>query len=95
MSEERKQKGTAPDPILDNLRSVGGGEYLPPEIFEEKPVNYNVSLVNELLARIKANGKASQYKEILKAKGKAAAVAACCIDNPDLCGYCSIAVTLL
>ena len=36
-----------------------------------------------------------EYKRILKTQGKAAAAAACCADNGDLCGYCAAAVTML
>ena len=48
-----------------------------------------------LINRIVNSGKAPEYKRILKTQGKAAAAAACCADNGDLCGYCAAAVTML
>ena len=51
--------------------------------------------LQDLINRIVNSGKAPEYKEILKTQGKAAAAAACCADNPDLCGYCAAAVTML
>ena len=52
-------------------------------------------LLQDLINRIVNSGKAPEYKMILKTQGKAAAAAACCADNPDLCGYCAAAVTML
>ena len=52
-------------------------------------------LLDDLLARIESSGKAPEYKRILKTQGKAAAAAACCADNGDLCGFCAAAVTML
>lgn len=52
-------------------------------------------LLQDTITRIKSSGKASVYKEILRTQGKAAAAAACCADNPDLCGFCAAAVTML
>jgi hypothetical protein len=51
--------------------------------------------LQDLINRIVNSGKAPEYKRILKTQGKAAAAAACCADNPDLCGYCAAAVTML
>ena len=51
--------------------------------------------LQDLINRIVNSGKAPEYKEILQTQGKAAAAAACCADNPDLCGYCAAAVTML
>lgn len=51
--------------------------------------------LQDLINRIVNSGKAPEYKEILRTQGKAAAAAACCADNPDLCGYCAAAVTML
>lgn len=51
--------------------------------------------LQDLINRIVNSGKAPEYKEILKTQGKAAAAAACCADNPDLCGFCAAAVTML
>lgn len=51
--------------------------------------------LQDLINRIVNSGKAPEYKEILKTQGKAAAAAACCADNGDLCGYCAAAVTML
>jgi len=51
--------------------------------------------LQELINRIVNSGKAPEYKRILKTQGKAAAAAACCADNGDLCGYCAAAVTML
>ena len=52
-------------------------------------------LLQDLINRIVNSGKAPEYKEILQTQGKAAAAAACCADNPDLCGFCAAAVTML
>lgn len=52
-------------------------------------------LLQDLITKIKRSGKAPEYKEILATQGKAAAAAACCADNPDLCGLCGAAVTML
>ena len=52
-------------------------------------------LLQDLINRIVNSGKAPEYKRILKTQGKAAAAAACCADNGDLCGYCAAAVTML
>ena len=43
--------------------------------------------LQDLINRIVNSGKAPEYKRILKTQGKAAAAAACCADNVDLCGY--------
>ena len=51
--------------------------------------------LQDLINRIVNSGKAPEYKEILRTQGKAAAAAACCVDNPDLCGFCAAAVTML
>ena len=51
--------------------------------------------LQDLINRIVNSGKAPEYKEILRTQGKAAAAAACCADNGDLCGYCAAAVTML
>ena len=51
--------------------------------------------LQDIINRIVNSGKAPEYKRILKTQGKAAAAAACCADNPDLCGYCAAAVTML
>lgn len=51
--------------------------------------------LQDLINRIVNSGKAPEYKRILKAQGKAAAAAACCADNGDLCGFCAAAVTML
>ena len=51
--------------------------------------------LQDLINRIVNSGKAPEYKEILRTQGKAAAAAACCADNPELCGYCAAAVTML
>ena len=51
--------------------------------------------LENLITRIQRSGKAPEYKELLKTRGKAAAAAACCVDNPDLCGFCAAAVTML
>lgn len=52
-------------------------------------------VLQDLINRIVNSGKAPVYKEILRTQGKAAAAAACCADNGDLCGYCAAAVTML
>ena len=52
-------------------------------------------VLQDLINRIVNSGKAAEYKRILKTQGKAAAAAACCADNGDLCGYCAAAVTML
>ena len=52
-------------------------------------------LLKDLINRIVNSGKAPEYKEILRTQGKAAAAAACCADNGDLCGFCAAAVTML
>ena len=52
-------------------------------------------VLQDLINRIVNSGKAPEYKRILKTQGKAAAAAACCADNPDLCGFCAAAVTML
>ena len=52
-------------------------------------------VLQDLINRIVNSGKAPEYKEILRTQGKAAAAAACCADNGDLCGYCAAAVTML
>jgi hypothetical protein len=81
MSEEIKKK--AQDLVLelelDKLEQVSGGG----------------GLLQDLINRIVNSGKAPEYKRILKTQGKAAAAAACCADNGDLCGYCAAAVTML
>lgn len=51
--------------------------------------------LQDLINRIVNSGKAPVYKEILRTQGKAAAAAACCADNGDLCGFCAAAVTML
>ena len=51
--------------------------------------------LQDLINRIVNSGKAPEYKRILKTQGKAAAAAACCADNGDLCGFCAAAVTML
>ena len=51
--------------------------------------------LQDLINRIVNSGKAPEYKAILKTQGKAAAAAACCADNGDLCGFCAAAVTML
>ena len=51
--------------------------------------------LQDIINRIVNSGKAPEYKEILRTQGKAAAAAACCADNGDLCGYCAAAVTML
>ncbi len=51
--------------------------------------------LQDLINRIVNSGKSPEYKNILKTQGKAAAAAACCRDNGDLCGYCAAAVTML
>ena len=51
--------------------------------------------LQDIINRIVNSGKAPEYKRILKTQGKAAAAAACCADNGDLCGYCAAAVTML
>ena len=51
--------------------------------------------LQDLINRIVNSGKAPEYKRILKTQGKAAAAAACCADNPELCGFCAAAVTML
>ena len=51
--------------------------------------------LQDLINRIVNSGKAPEYKRILQTQGKAAAAAACCADNGDLCGYCAAAVTML
>ncbi len=51
--------------------------------------------LQDIINRIVNSGKAPEYKAILQTQGKAAAAAACCADNPDLCGYCAAAVTML
>ena len=48
--------------------------------------------LQDLINRIVNSGKAPEYKELLKTKGKAAA---CCADIPELCGFCAAAVTML
>lgn len=81
MSEEIKKK--AQDLVLelelDKLEQVSGGG----------------GLLQDLINRIVNSGKAPEYKRILKTQGKAAAAAACCADNGDLCGFCAAAVTML
>ena len=52
-------------------------------------------LLQDFINRIVNSGKAPEYKEILRTQGKAAAAAACCADNGDLCGFCAAAVTML
>ena len=52
-------------------------------------------VLQDLINRIVNSGKAPEYKRILKTQGKAAAAAACCADNGDLCGFCAAAVTML
>ena len=52
-------------------------------------------VLQDLINRIVNSGKAPVYKEILRTQGKAAAAAACCADNGDLCGFCAAAVTML
>ena len=52
-------------------------------------------LLQDLINRIVNSGKAPEYKEILRTQGKAAAAAACCADNGDLCGFYAAAVTML
>ena len=52
-------------------------------------------LLQDLINRIVNSGKAPEYKRILQTQGKAAAAAACCADNGDLCGFCAAAVTML
>ena len=52
-------------------------------------------VLQDLINRIVNSGKAPEYKEILRTQGKAAAAAACCADNGDLCGFCAAAVTML
>ena len=51
--------------------------------------------LQDLINRIVNSGKAPEYKRILKTQGKAAAAAARCADNGDLCGFCAAAVTML
>ena len=51
--------------------------------------------LQDIINRIVNSGKAPEYKAILQTQGKAAAAAACCADNGDLCGYCAAAVTML
>ena len=51
--------------------------------------------LENLITRIQRSGKAPEYKKLLKTRGKDAAAAACCVDNPDLCGFCAAAVTML
>ena len=51
--------------------------------------------LQDLINRIVNSGKAPEYKAILRTQGKAAAAAACCADNPELCGFCAAAVTML
>ena len=51
--------------------------------------------LQDLINRIVNSGKAPEYKRILQTQGKAAAAAACCADNGDLCGFCAAAVTML
>ena len=51
--------------------------------------------LQDIINRIVNSGKAPEYKEILRTQGKAAAAAACCADNGDLCGFCAAAVTML
>ena len=51
--------------------------------------------LQDIINKIVNSGKAPEYKRILKTQGKAAAAAACCADNGDLCGYCAAAVTML
>ena len=51
--------------------------------------------LQDIINKIVNSGKAPEYKEILKTRGKAAAAAACCADIPELCGYCAAAVTML
>ena len=51
--------------------------------------------LQDLINRIVNSGQAPEYKRILKTQGKAAAAAACCADNGDLCGFCAAAVTML
>ena len=51
--------------------------------------------LQDLINRIVNSGKAPEYKRILKTQGMAAAAAACCADNPELCGFCAAAVTML
>jgi len=73
-------------------------------IFTEQPDELSIEelekvagggILQDLINRIVNSGKAPEYKEILRTKGKAAAAAACCADNGDLCGYCAAAVTML
>ena len=52
-------------------------------------------VLQDLINRIVNSGKAPEYKRILKTQGKAAAAAARCADNGDLCGFCAAAVTML
>ena len=52
-------------------------------------------VLQDLINRIVNSGKAPEYKRILQTQGKAAAAAACCADNGDLCGFCAAAVTML
>ena len=51
--------------------------------------------LQDIINKIVNSGKAPEYKAILKTQGKAAAAAACCADNGDLCGFCAAAVTML
>ena len=51
--------------------------------------------LQDIINRIVNSGKAPEYKAILRTQGKAAAAAACCADNPELCGFCAAAVTML
>ena len=51
--------------------------------------------LQDIINKIVNSGKAPEYKAILRTQGKAAAAAACCADNGDLCGYCAAAVTML
>ena len=64
---------------FDKLEQVSGGD----------------GHLQELVTRIKRSGKAPEYRELLRTQGKPAAAAACCADNPELCGLCAAAVTML
>lgn len=52
-------------------------------------------LLQDLCNKIINSGNASRYKNILKTEGKAVAVATCCGDFPELCGFCSTAISML
>ena len=52
--------------------------------------------IQDVVTAIRRSGKARYYRELLRTKGKAAAAAECCADNPpEMCGLCAAAVTMV